>query len=113
MPLGIWPRRMWEELPVDKRFADPASPAGVGRQPAHRGPAFHPLGAVEAAGARAGLFRTSSRKCASCGWLERLFTLARIHPAPLNGVWPSSMRDGCMQYLSGLNAGGRTCRETA
>jgi len=67
-------------------------------------PAFHLLGGVEAAGVRAGLFRTSSRKKASSRWLERLFTLACIHTAPFTGYRPPSKREGCVQYFTGLDA---------
>ena len=37
-------------------------------------------------------------------WFERLFTPACILPAPLNGDRPPPVRDGCVQYFTGLDA---------
>ena len=102
-------------LPVEKRFADPASPAGCCATARHSG-VFKPPGSVEAAGVQAGIVQpgpsrhedvsqgevcsplpdpscTPGLQLCSTG----LFTLACIHPAPLNSdQLPSCEVDVCI-----------------
>jgi hypothetical protein len=85
-----------------RRFAHPASPAVCCAAACAPRPACHPLGAVEGAGEPV---QDKSPENASSHWLERLYTLTCVYPAPLNGAQPPAVRNGSAQYLTGLEVG--------